>query len=124
MNPLQNALKINALFSIISGVTTILFNRQIANIFGVSNQTIFIITGILLVFFSFTILYEIKRLRKLLVLWIIIQDCIWVIASLFLIISNPYNVTFVGNVIIGVIAIIVLYMAINQYSKLRKQDII
>ena len=121
MNPLQNALKINALFSIISGVTIILFNRQIANLFGVSNQTIFIITGILLVFFSFTILYEIKRLRRLFVLWIIIQDCIWVVASLLLIIYNPYNVSFVGNVIIGVIAIIVLYMAINQYSKLRKQ---
>ncbi|GAL81643.1 hypothetical protein JCM19274_488 [Algibacter lectus] len=41
MNKLQKALKINALFSSISGIIMILLNQPIAKLFGTSNSTVF-----------------------------------------------------------------------------------
>ena len=120
MNELQKALKGNAIFSSISGITMILLNRQIANLFGTVNNTVFWIVGLILIYFAITIWYEIKRQRRLAVLWVIIQDYIWVIGSLVLIIINPFQITQIGNFIIGIIALIVLYMGINQMIALKK----
>ena len=120
MNELQKALKGNAIFSSISGITMILLNRQIANLFGTVNNTVFWIVGLILIYFAITICYEIKRQRRLAVLWVIIQDYIWVIGSLVLIIINPFQITQIGNFIIGIIALIVLYMGIYQMIALKK----
>ena len=120
MNNLQKALTINALFSSISGTLMILLNLQIAHLFGTTNNTVFWIVGIILIYFAITIWYEITKQRKFAVLWIIIQDFTWVLGSLILIIFNPFQVTGIGNLIIGIIALIVLYMGINQMIGLKK----
>ncbi|REE24698.1 hypothetical protein DFQ09_1032 [Winogradskyella pacifica] len=120
MNKLQKALKVNALFSSISGIIMILLNHQIANLFGTINNTVFWIVGLILIYFAITIWYEIRKQRRLAVLWIIIQDYAWVIGSLLLIIINPFQITQIGNLIIGIIALIVLYMGINQMIALKK----
>ncbi|QWX84606.1 hypothetical protein H0I23_02870 [Cellulophaga sp. HaHaR_3_176] len=120
MNKLQKALKINALFSSTSGTIMILLNQQIAKLFGTSNNTVFWILGLILIYFAFTIWYEIKKQRKLAVIWIIIQDYTWVIGSLILIIFTPFKITLIGNLILGTIALIVLCMAINQMIGLKK----
>jgi len=120
MNTLQKALRVNALFSGISGLTLILFNRQIADAFGVTNNTVFWVIGCLLIFFALTIWYEIKRQRKLAVIWIILQDFVWVLGSMFILIFNPFQLTAIGNTVIGSIALVVLFMGINQLLALRK----
>ncbi|MFD2567337.1 hypothetical protein [Pseudotenacibaculum haliotis] len=120
MNKLQKALKINALFSSISGAILILLNRQLANLFGTTNNTVFWIIGLALIYFAITIWYEIRKQRKLAVLWIIIQDYVWVLGSFVLLIANPFQITQTGNLIIGVVALIVLYMGINQMIGLKK----
>ncbi|WP_271855689.1 hypothetical protein [Patiriisocius marinus] len=120
MNNLQKALKTNALFSSISGIILILLNKPIAKLFGTNNNTVFWIIGLALIYFSITIRYEIKKQRKLAINWIIIQDYIWVLGSLILIIINPFEITLIGNLIIGTIALIVLYMGINQMIGLKK----
>lgn len=120
MNKLQKALKANALFSSISGIIMILLNSQIAHLFGTNNNTVFWIVGLILIYFTITIWYEIKKQRKLAVLWIIIQDYTWVIGSFLLIIINPFQITQIGNFIIGIIALIVLCMGINQMIALKK----
>lgn len=120
MNNLQKALKTNALFSSISGIILILLNKPIAKLFGTNNNTVFCIIGLALIYFSITIRYEIKKQRKLAINWIIIQDYIWVLGSLILIIINPFEITLIGNLIIGTIALIVLYMGINQMIGLKK----
>lgn len=120
MNELQKALKFNAIFSSISGLIMILFNYQIAELFGTNNNSIFWIVGLILIYFTITIWYEIKKQRRLAVLWIIIQDYTWVIGSLILIIINPFQITQIGNLIIGIIALIVLYMGISQMIALKK----
>jgi len=121
MNKLQKALKSNALFSSISGIIMILLNHQIANIFGTNNNTVFWIVGSVLIYFAITIWYEIRKQRRLAILWIIIQDYTWVLGSIILLIFNPFQVTLIGNLIIGIIALIVLYMGINQMIELNKK---
>ena len=120
MNRLQLALKQNALFSSISGTLMIVLNKQLANLFGITNNTVFWIVGLTLIYFALTIAYEIKKQRKWAVLWIVIQDVTWVLGSVILLVFNPFNITLTGNIIIGIIALTVLYMAINQKIQLNK----
>lgn len=122
MNKLQKALKANTLFSSISGILMILLNRQIADVFETKNTTVFLIVGVILICFAVTIWYEINKQRKLAILWIIIQDFLWVLGSLILIIFNPFQITLIGNLIIGMIAIIVMYMGVNQTIALNKTN--
>ena len=123
MNKLQNALKINALFSGISGVLLIVINQQIAKIFGTNNNTVFWIVGFILIYFALTIWYEIKKQRRLAVIWIIVQDYTWVLSSILLIIFKPFQITKTGNLVIGIIALIVLYMGVNQMINLNKTTV-
>lgn len=122
MNKLQKALGINAIFSGISGAGLILFHKAIADIFEINQSNIFWMIGIGLVFFTFTILLEVKNQRGLAVLWIIIQDFIWVIGSAILLVLPPFNISNTGNGTITVIALVVFFMAINQSKALAQMD--
>lgn len=120
MNKLQKALSINAIFSGISGLGLILFYKSIANLFGIEQNNIFWMIGAGLVFFALTIILEVKKQRRLAVLWIIIQDFIWVIGSAILLILHPFNISNSGNNTITIIAMIVFFMAINQSKALAQ----
>ena len=120
MNKLQKSLSINAIFSGISGLGLILFHKSIAKLFNIDQSNIFWIIGIGLVFFALTILYEIKKQRQLAVVWIIVQDFIWVIASSILLILKPFNISSSGNNAIAIVALIVFIMALNQSSALAQ----
>ncbi len=122
MNTLQSSLRTNAIFSGLTGLVLIALNRQIAQIFGTENNTVFWVIGILLVFFAGTIIYEIRKQRTLATLWIIIQDLLWVIGSTVLLVFNPFAVSLIGLLLIGVVAVIVLYIAINQANALKLVD--
>lgn len=122
MNRLQKALGINAIFSGASGLGLILFHNAIANIFEVVNSSIFGIVGVGLILFAFTILYEIKKQRIPAVLWIIIQDFIWVIGSAILLFTKPFHISNTGNNMVMTIAFVVFFMAINQYAALAQTD--
>lgn len=120
MNKLQKALGINALFSGISGIMAIILHRSLANLFGLEQSDVFWMVGIALIFFASTILLEVKKQRRIAILWIITQDFIWVIASAVLLILQPFNISSAGNSIIAVVALIVLGMAINQSKALAQ----
>ncbi|WP_353779100.1 hypothetical protein [Winogradskyella sp. 3972H.M.0a.05] len=122
MNQLQKALTINAIFSGLSGVILVITSTYIAQLFKVENNTPFWIIGLALIFFSGTIVYEIKRLKPSGVLSIIIQDIIWVIGSIVLLMFQPFEISKTGNAIIAIIAFIVLLMAIHQAVALKKSS--
>jgi len=122
MEKLQKALSINAIFSAVSGITLVIFPNAIANIFGINQSTAFRIIGVGLIFFASTILLEIFKQRPLAVIWIIVQDFIWVIASAVLLVLQPFNISNTGNYTIAVIALLVLFMAINQSSAFAQTD--
>lgn len=120
MNNLQKALRNNALFSSISGVLMIVLNRQLSSLFGTSNNTIFWSIGLVLLYFAITIGFEIKKQRRTAIIWIIIQDYVWVLGSIIILITKPFQITSTGNLIIGIIALIVLFMGIHQTIELKK----
>ena len=65
MNQLQKSLLVNALFSGISGIVLVAINRPIANLFGISNTSVFWIIGVALVSFSVTIIYQMQSYHGL-----------------------------------------------------------
>lgn len=122
MNQLQNSLFINAIFSGLSGIVLVVFNKIIASLFGASNTAVFWIIGLALIFFAATIIYEIKRQNPIGVLLIIIQDFLWVIGSIVLLIFQPFEISITGNAIIAVVALVVLFMGMNQAKALGQID--
>jgi ribosome-associated toxin RatA of RatAB toxin-antitoxin module len=122
MNRLQKSLRLNALFSGISGIILIVLNKQLATLFETPNNTVFIIVGIILLYFACSIIYEIIKQRLVAVLWIIVQDFLWVAGSIVLVIFNPFEISKAGNSTIAIIAFIVLFMGINQTKALAQVD--
>ncbi|MBA3986895.1 MAG: SRPBCC family protein [Flavobacteriales bacterium] len=90
--------------------------------FETTNTTVFWVIGIVLLFFASTIIYEIIKQQPIAVLWIIIQDFLWVIGSIALIAVNPFEISKAGNSTIAIIAFIVLFMGINQSKALAQVD--
>ena len=122
MNQLQKSLLINAIFSGLTGILLVVFNKNIASLFGTSNTATFWIIGLALIFFAAIIIYEIKRQKPIGVLFIIIQDLLWVSGSIVLLIFQPFDISITGNGIIAVVALVVLFMGMNQAKALGQID--
>ena len=122
MDQLQKALSTNAIFSASSGILLIAGNQYFARLFGTANNTVFWITGIVLVVFSASILYQVRRQNPLGVLSIILQDFLWVFASIILLIVQPFEISKTGHSIIAMVALLVLLMGINQAKALARTD--
>ena len=122
MNILQKSLKSNAAFSFISGVLLIIIHGKIAQLFEVTNVTVFWVIGIGLVIFAATVYWESIKLRPMQVVTIIAQDLIWVIASVILLVFNPFQISFWGNVTIAGVALVVFFFAVAQSSGLSQMD--
>lgn len=114
MNVLKNALKVNAFFSLFTGLLMVIFHQNIAGIFGVDQSTIFWIIGILLLLFVFLIFFELNKLRPMVIKLIIVLDFIWVLGSLIVLVFNPFGISLSGNVLIFCIALIVLLLGVFQ----------
>ena len=119
---MRRALFINAVFSSLSGVALVIFHRQIALVFGLETITPFLVIGIALIFFSLSIIYEIKRQNRMGIMWIITQDILWVLGSIYMLFVNPFSISPTGNITIAVVGSVVLIMAINQAVALSKQQ--
>lgn len=122
MNQLQKSLQLNALFSGLSGILLVALNKYVAGLFDTPNTLVFQVIGAALIFFSLTIFFEIKRQNLLGVLLIIFQDLLWVVGSAILLILQPFEISIFGYAIIAAIALIVLFMAINQAQALAQTD--
>lgn len=117
---MKNALIINAAFSGVSGVALILCKNQFGAVFELNSSNPFWIVGVALLFFTGTILYEARKLNKLRIIWIITQDMLWVLASIYILAAKPFSVSKAGTYIITIVALIVFMMAVNQWAALRR----
>ncbi|MFX0558650.1 type II toxin-antitoxin system RatA family toxin [Maribacter sp. CXY002] len=122
MNQLQKALQLNALFSGLSGILLVAAHNRVAGLFDTPNSSVFQVTGAALIYFSLTIVYEIKHQNLLRVLFIIVQDSLWVIGSIIVLIFQPFDISMTGNGVMAAIALIVLLMAISQTNALAQTD--
>jgi ribosome-associated toxin RatA of RatAB toxin-antitoxin module len=122
MNTLQKALLANGIFSLVSGITLIVFFSLISQWFEVPDNSVFWITGSVLIGFAITVLVEVKKQRPVSVLIIIMQDLIWVIVSFVILIAKPFTISALGNQTILIVALIVFFFAITQAKGLSSID--
>lgn len=118
---LKNVLVGNALFSMISGLAAVLFNRELGKFMNIENELILqIIGGGLIVFGAFVLSQAIaKKVNLLLIKSIILQDWLWVIVSILIIILQLFNLNFNAYLLIGIIAMIVANFAFLQGKHLK-----
>ncbi len=114
MKLLPLALSSNAGFSFLSGVLLSIFPKSIAGIFETSSHVPFLLVGLGLLFFAYTIWREIKPQRPNQLMAIIIQDLLWVLASVGILIIRPLSISEIGYAIIAWIAGFVMLFAILQ----------
>ncbi|MGB0346278.1 MAG: hypothetical protein ACPGGA_02260 [Balneolaceae bacterium] len=118
---LRYAIKGNAIFSISSALTLLLSSRPIAKIMNLSAPNSLVFIGIGLFIFAITLFHNAfrKELKSTQIRFIIIQDWLWVIGSLILLIWNPFGISMIGNYIIAGVALIVTIFAILQHRTLN-----
>ncbi len=114
MTLLKFALTGNAGFSLLCGFLLTLAPRSIAGVFQSTNYIPFLVIGLGLLYFAYTIIVEIKPQRRNKVLWIIAQDLLWVIGSLAVLLTRPFDISAVGYNWIAWIAAIVLSFGLLQ----------
>ncbi|NRB52716.1 MAG: hypothetical protein HRU41_33960 [Saprospiraceae bacterium] len=114
MKLLPFALCANAGFSFLSGLLLTVVPKYIARVFSASTPIPFLLIGLGLLFFAYTIWVELKPQRPNRIMAIIIQDLLWVVASIIILISRPLPISAIGYSIIAFIAGIVLLLAILQ----------
>ena len=119
---LRYAIKGNAFFSISSAITLLLSSRPIAKIMNLSSPNNLVYIGIGLFIFAISLFQNgfRKELQQKQIRFIIIQDWLWVIGSVILLIWNPFGISTNGNYIIAGVAIVVVIFAILQYRTLNK----
>ena len=118
---LKIALKANALFSFLSGLTLLVFHQWLAEIMNIVNANTLLLIGLGLLFFAGTVFWTATRTEvNPKQIWAIIwQDWIWVAGSALLILSGAFGISTTGYIIIGVVALIVGDFAVLQQRFLR-----
>ena len=116
---LRTALKGNAIFSILSGLTLILFNTFFQTLFA-TDLSLWIL-GLALLFFAGQVLYTAlrKSLVKKEVVSIIVMDILWVIGSVVLLIAVP-GIPTMGKWIVILVALFIADFAVFQYLGWKK----
>jgi hypothetical protein len=107
--PLQKTLFINAGFSATSAISVLLFPIGIATLMGLSDAFWLLLVAIGLVFFALLVSFVAlqKTTDPLWVKLIIVQDVLWVIASILVLALQPWGLSMTGLFIIAAVAAII-----------------
>lgn len=116
------ATRLNAISTLISGLGILVFSRALARIFEISNTTPFLIVGGTITLFSITMFIEIKKQRALAILWIITQDFLFTLASIYVLIYRPFEISDTGYLLIGLFLIPIIFFITYQSVGLSKID--
>ena len=114
---LKKALLANATFSTISGLTMLLFYKQLAAWMNITYAPIFLVIGIILLLFALFLFSTAKGnpISTKKVKFIILQDWLWVFGSILLIGTQAFGISQAGYIAIGVVALIVADLALLQH---------
>lgn len=125
MIPLKNVLRINALSSGATGLGALVFASPIANLFGMNNSTALFAVGFFLLVFALFVFWESHRANHnwKAVKTIIVLDVTWVVLSGAIVLFQLFNLSPLGYISIGAIALWVAAMAYLQRAALKKISI-
>jgi hypothetical protein len=117
MKNLKLALRLNGTFSIVSGILSVFFAKELMEIFELPKPLLFYVLGPGLILFGLSAILESnKDNNRKNVLIITISDYAWVLGSIVLLaIGLPEN----GAYIVEIVALCVLFFAIHQSVALK-----
>ena len=118
---LLRALRLNAIFSASSALMMLLAGPWVAAQLGLTSVMPLYVTAALLGVFALQLgnIVRTRRIHKLEIASIIFADIAWVIASVVLGALFYSSLTVAGLVLVDVVAIAVLYLAIQQFRGLK-----
>jgi len=122
MNTSIAATRLNAVSTFISGLGILIFSNKLAGIFETSTNAPFLVVGGVITFFSLTMVVEIKKQRALALLWIITQDFMFTMASIYVLIFRPFDISSTGYLLIGLFLIPIIFFIIYQSVGLYRID--
>ena len=108
------ATKLNAISTLISGLGILIFSNQLSTIFEITSNTAFLIVGGVITFFSLTMFVEIKKQRPIAILWIITQDLMFTLGSIYVLIFRPFEISDTGYLFIGLFLIPIIFFILYQ----------
>ncbi|GAB4234590.1 MAG: hypothetical protein Tsb0034_08330 [Ekhidna sp.] len=123
MNTLKYFLLANGLFSILSGLSIIIFNDLLADFLWLANADVILaIIGGVLIAFGLLVLSQVRRTDLLVTLFIISQDTLWVIGTVFLLAFKPISISPNGSYLVASVAFVVCFFGIGQTIGLAQID--
>lgn len=117
-----NATRLNAISTLISGLSILLFRNKLTHLFEISDNTPFWVVGGVITVFSLTMFVEVKKQRALALLWIIAQDLMFTLASIIVLIFRPFDISDKGYLLIGLFIIPIVFFIIYQTIGLARMD--
>lgn len=122
MKTLKNVLLINGISSGVTGLGLVLFAASLADLFGTSSyQAMWFVGGFLLSFAALVLWEGIKNFQNLKMLrLIIVLDISWVIVSVAVVAFQLFNLSSIGYLAIGAVAIWVAAMAYFQLQGVKE----
>ncbi len=120
---LRNALRLNASFSLVSGIAMVAGAEWLVTILGLDSDRAWTlrVIGLGLLVFAGYLLFESAAPRKRLLtsaILISIADAVWVLGSLVLVLFNTFSPA--GVVIVGAVALVVANFAVMQLRARRR----
>lgn len=117
MKKLRVYLRINSVFSLLTGVLMVLYSNELLKFFNISNnQYLYHLIGLNLILFACFIWYvSVKQLeRKMLVKIISFLDILWVLGSSIIVAFQLFNLSQKGYFLIAILAIWIGFLAFKQ----------
>jgi hypothetical protein len=119
---LNTTLKVNALFSFVSGLDFVFFDRTIVRVITDDKLASILPTGVMLIGFAVFVFFvsRMKKVNKFLVGSIIVMDLMWVLGSFALVFSGNEILTSIGRVSVVAVALVIAAFAYFQTKGLRQ----
>lgn len=117
MKKLSVYLRINSVFSLLTGVLMVLYSIELLKFFNISNhQYLCHLIGLNLIIFACFVWYvSAKQLeRKVLVKIISFLDILWALGSLIIVAFQFFNLSLKGYFLIAIVAIWIGFLAFKQ----------
>ena len=119
---LKYVLRLNATFSLTSGILISLFFHKVSDIMGFNSPVILNYMGPILCGFAIYVWMYASRQTRSHIKMIIFQDLLWVLGSIILLFTDPFGISVIGLWLIAIVALIVLDFALLQTWGLWRMD--
>jgi hypothetical protein len=117
MKTLKTYLRINAIFSLLSGILMAHYSDELLKFFGIfNNKFVFDIIGLSLIVFTLFVWYvSTKQLQNVMLVKLIsFLDILWVLGSLVIVVFQLFGLSSNGYILISVVAIWIGFLAYKQ----------